>query len=380
MKEGFYLDPLGEFYSAKAVQRNKQLFIKPLKKRSFLSTREQLSLHTMGITVALRSYFFTTDTEELTTHQAFEVLQGTALTEKSDLEWLYSVIGTNVKAIMPDYQAIANLFTTSQDESEAVLVYCDGPTCKILLIRESIVQAQFSFATREFESVGLHALLQRINETIKEATLPEKVYLIGHMSARKEFGTHLWEEQEISYLKAAGAGIPCKKTQLLKKHKNRNIVRYIRRLFYSVAILLLLFTATTTYQLQKKITNYKRTYQEDPLFSTNEKKQIHALKEKKSALQSEIQRKKQYHQWEHFLTLLGQEAKKHSILIERFASRKSKGNRIEIQLRGSGKKEKQIQQFIQKLEESSFVEKGTLKQLDKRNKRYEFSLLCLTNL
>lgn len=384
MSAGFYLNPLGEFYSAKTIIQNGNLEVKPLKKRSFLSTPEQLSLYSRGVDVAINSRYFTNEPEAIESYHSQPCGKGFCLFENTDKEWLYSVIGTNVKTIVPDYQAIANLYI-KQSNMDSLLIYEENSTIKTVLIIEQKVLAVHSFQCSEISIVGLQPILNRLTQFYKQKNItentPQEIVLLGSMTtAVSSKQNHLWDTVDIQYIKAAGSALPCLKSERIHTHKKRNVLRYFRRSILAASILLLLITAVMTVYLQSELDTFQGSDNMTKLLSSVEKDKINLLEKRATTLQQQIYRNSQYHHWEHLLALLGTTSKAEKVTIARMGSRKNKDKGVEILLRGSAREEKNINSFIKKLEGNVLFKNVTLHQLDKQDKRYEFSLQCLTSL
>lgn len=381
---GFYLDTRGEFFSAKVLAKRDDVpNIKPLRSRQFLSMREQLTLSSKGISVALHASFFNTEKQDIENYLTKKQQSGTTFYEVSDREWLYSVVGTNVKRIIPDYQALANLTSLLPSCEKSLLLYEESDHLCVVLIEENSVQSVNRLNLNEVHSVGISPLLERLLQHYKKQgltpTLPEKKVLIGTISQPISQGIpHFWETVSLSHLKAAGTTIRSSHEQLIHLHKKRNLLRYFRRIVTTASTLLLFATIILTYQLSK-IVEKTNPNAATAFFSPQEIRDIDSLQKITEHLQKEVQLSKEHHRWDLILATLGRAAKKHKVSLARFGSRTNE-NAIELLLRGEAKNEKSVNQFINALENDERIVRVTLTQIDKKDSNYEFSLQCLTTI
>lgn len=381
---GFYLDSRGEFFSAKIQTKGTATAeIKPLKSRQFLSMGEQLSLSSKGVSVAIHASYVYNHKDDMENVTAVSNNKGSTLHENSDKEWLYSVIGTNIKRVLPDYQALANLLTLLPQCDTALLLFEEDARLKTILIVQNEVVAVDHFHLQEVQNVGLSPLLERLRIQYTElqvcSNLPNKTVLIGPVSKDINYSVeHFWKTVSLSHLKAAGATVKTAKEHLIQLHRKRNILRYTRRLLTAVSIVMLATTVGTTYTLKKRLSALKNQSSQ-PLFSASELQEIDSLAKITSELQSQASLVKEHHQWDLLLRKLGLASKKHTIVVDRLAS-KNNDNTIELLIRGSGKNEKSVNMFISTLESYSQIKTVTLSQIDKQDNEYRFSLQCLTTI
>lgn len=382
--DGYYLDSRGEFFSAKIHRKGAKVpEIKPLKSRQFLSMREQLSLSSRGITVALSSSLFSGNEVEIENYLLSHQTEGTALYEVSDCEWLYSVVGTNIKRILPDYQALCNLTTLLPLDCDYLLLYEENDHLVAILIKAKLVQSVNYFHLKELHSIGLSPLLERLSLSFKQqhiyAGLPEKTVLIGTVS--KRFSTtidHYWEAVSVHHLKAAGATLSTSGEHRIQTPQKRNLLRYFRRAVTLVSIVLLIALLGLNYILKQEL-NTLNIDSNISLFTPDELTQIDSLEKITTTLYNQITQAKEHHRWDLLLRKLGVAAKKNSVTLARFGSRKNNSS-VEVLLRGTAKDEKSINRFITELEKDEYIKRITLSQLDKKNNNYEFSLQCLTTI
>lgn len=378
---GFYLDPKGEFYTASLSRKGGKLIVHPLGTKQFLSIREQLRLASKGINVACKSYHFSQSETIIDAYESAPSAKGNILYETTDREWLYTVVGTNIKHFLTDYSSLANLTKEYTKKSTFQLFFEDEKQLRVILFSANVITSHVTVPLSELKEVGLSPIQSRLKQFYDKESLqlPSETILIGQANQELYTGiTHIFPDDEISYLKAAGATLSPLKSECIHIHQKRNLLRYIRRSVTALSVLAVIATGLLTFHYERELQS-EGEKQSGFALSAPERIRVDSLKSRVSYLKGKVQREKELHQWDELLLLLGQSTQKSKVTLARFGSRSEKQG-IEILLRGSAKSEKSVHQFVKLLEESNYITRVTLNQLDKRNSSYEFSLQCLTTI
>jgi hypothetical protein len=305
---------------------------------------------------------------------------------KETLEHDQTLLGSNLSSVKPESIAVLELLKlvlSDKNISATVIYECEEVIkCAVTVDGEFITVVSLpDYNSSTLKSIDLWLKREQID-------IPKRIIVVGTLAKEddKELTKdleHIFPNDSLESIAAAGAlmGSSFSKGFIAEK-KNSDLFRKARLTSFVISALLLLTTLIFSMVSFVSLGRVERELiEESSTLNPKVKIQIRESSKKlieiTKLLSSQQIREQNSIKWSGILVELSK-CKPNGVTLHQFDSR-STGTigTIDLSLSGTGKSEKDINSFVNSLKSSPFMEKISLKRLEKGNKNeYRFSVLC----